>query len=121
MVFIYNYYLLFFSIIFKIILLQERAELMWGDDLPCISLATGASAMHKLRPQPSWDRTCTAGAAIGLLDELHLVSRFNSLGLDKQAEAVENGVDVLLASLTSRRVRMGRSITRTQRHHNDFC
>ncbi|KAI7747716.1 hypothetical protein M8C21_032983 [Ambrosia artemisiifolia] len=101
--------------------LKERADLIWGDDLPCISLSTGASAMHKLRPQPSWDRTCTAGAAIGLLDELHLVSQFNSLGLDKQAEAVENSVDVLLASLTARRVRMGRSITRRQRHHDDFC
>ncbi|GJY88954.1 DTW domain-containing protein [Tanacetum coccineum] len=99
---------------------QERADIVWGDDLPCISLTTGASAMHKLRPQPSWDRTCTAGAAIGLLDELHLVPQFNSLGLDKQAEAVENSVDVLLASLTARRVRMGRSITRTQRHYNDF-
>ncbi|KAJ0448040.1 putative DTW domain-containing protein DTWD2/YfiP [Helianthus annuus] len=101
--------------------LKERADLIWGDDLPCISLSTGASAMHKLRPQPSWDRTCTAGAAVGLLDELHLVSQFNSLGLDKQAEAVENSVDVLLASLTGRRLRMGRSITRRQRHHDDFC
>ncbi|KAJ0429618.1 putative DTW domain-containing protein DTWD2/YfiP [Helianthus annuus] len=73
------------------------------------------------RPQPSWDRTCTAGAAVGLLDELHLVSQFNSLGLDKQAEAVENSVDVLLASLTGRRLRMGRSVTRRQRHHDDFC
>lgn len=73
------------------------------------------------RPQPSWDRTCTAAAAIGLLDELHLVSQFNLLGLDKQAEAVENSVDVLLAALTARRLRMGRSITRTQRHHDDFC
>ncbi|PWA39455.1 DTW domain-containing protein [Artemisia annua] len=100
--------------------LKERADLVWGDDLPCISLTTGASAMHKLRPQPSWDRTCTAGAAIGLLDELHLVPQFNSLGLDKQAEAVENSVDVLLASLTARRVRMGRSITRAQKHYNDF-
>ncbi|KAL8267696.1 hypothetical protein R6Q59_001494 [Mikania micrantha] len=101
--------------------LKEQSYLRWGDDLPCISLATGASAMHKLRPQPSWDRTCTAAAAIGLLDELHLLSQFNSLGLDKQAEAVENSVDVLLASLTNRRIRMGRSITRRQRHHNDIC
>ncbi|KAJ0429619.1 putative DTW domain-containing protein DTWD2/YfiP [Helianthus annuus] len=29
--------------------LKERADLIWGDDLPCISLSTGASAMHKLR------------------------------------------------------------------------
>ncbi|KAK1425834.1 hypothetical protein QVD17_21195 [Tagetes erecta] len=101
--------------------LKERADLLWGDDLPCISLATGASAMHKLRPQPSWDRTCTAGAAVALLDELHFVSQFNSFGLDKQAEAVENSVDVLLTSLTGRRLRMGRSITRRQRHHSDIC
>ncbi|KAI3780674.1 hypothetical protein L2E82_10660 [Cichorium intybus] len=101
--------------------LKERADLVWGDDLPCISLTTGASAMHKLRPQPSWDRTCTAAAAIGLLDELHVVTEFKSLGLDKQAEALENSVDVLLASLTGRRLRMGRSITRRQRHHNDIC
>ncbi|KAJ9550238.1 hypothetical protein OSB04_014283 [Centaurea solstitialis] len=101
--------------------LKERADLTWGDDLPCISLTTGASPMHKLRPQPSWDRTCTAAAAVGLLDELHDVSQFSSLRLDKQAEAVENSVDVLLASLTARRLRMGRSISRAQRHHNDIC
>ncbi|XP_030546321.1 uncharacterized protein LOC115752318 isoform X2 [Rhodamnia argentea] len=30
--------------------LKEQAKMVWGeDDLPCISLATGASAMHKLR------------------------------------------------------------------------
>nr|XP_043624888.1 uncharacterized protein LOC122596385 isoform X2 [Erigeron canadensis] len=29
--------------------LKERADLVWGEDLPCISLTTGASAMHKLR------------------------------------------------------------------------
>ncbi|GKV36683.1 hypothetical protein SLEP1_g44786 [Rubroshorea leprosula] len=29
--------------------LKEQAKLIWGEDLPCISLATGASAMHKLR------------------------------------------------------------------------
>ncbi|CAI9299568.1 unnamed protein product [Lactuca saligna] len=101
--------------------LKERADLVWGEDLPCISLTTGVSAMHKLRPQPSWDRTCTAAAAIGLLDELHLVSEFESLGLNKQAEAVENSVDVLLASLTGRRLRMGRSITRRLGHHDDIC
>ncbi|KAI3736155.1 hypothetical protein L6452_15689 [Arctium lappa] len=105
----------------EIMAAQERADLAWGDDLPCISLTTGASPMHRLRPQPSWDRTCTAAAAIGLLDELHLVSQFSSLGLDKQAEAVENSVDVLLASLTARRLRMGRSISRAERHHDDIC
>jgi DTW domain-containing protein YfiP len=30
--------------------LKDHAKSVWGDeDLPCISLATGASAMHKLR------------------------------------------------------------------------
>ena len=30
--------------------LQEQAKLAWGEeDLPCISLTAGASAMHKLR------------------------------------------------------------------------
>ncbi|CAL5430457.1 unnamed protein product [Camellia sinensis] len=29
--------------------LKDRANEIWGEDLPCISLATGASVMHKLR------------------------------------------------------------------------
>ncbi|XP_058100534.1 uncharacterized protein LOC131245240 [Magnolia sinica] len=100
--------------------LKEHAELLWGDrDLPCISLSMpGVSVMHKLRPQPSWDRTCTAAAAIGLLSELHLLPAFSSLGLDKQAETVENGLDALLDALTARRLRMGRSITRRERSNN---
>nr|CAD1839232.1 unnamed protein product [Ananas comosus var. bracteatus] len=101
--------------------LKERWKLTWGDeDLPCISLSTlGASVMHKLRrPQPSWDRTCTAAAAAGLLSELHLRPQLSTLRLDKQAEAVEQALDFLLDSLTSRRLRMGRSITRRERHKN---
>ncbi|KVI04254.1 DTW-like protein [Cynara cardunculus var. scolymus] len=47
--------------------------------------------------------------------------KFSSLGLDKQAEAVEDSVDVLLASLTARRLRMGRSISRAEKHHDDIC
>ncbi|KAM7270690.1 hypothetical protein ACFE04_029904 [Oxalis oulophora] len=102
--------------------LKDQAKLVWGDeDLPCITLSTGASAMHKLRPQPSWDRTCTAAAAIGLLSELQGLPKFSSCGLDEQAEAVEDAVVVLLEALTARRVRMGRSITRKQRHNNDIC
>ncbi|XP_061357665.1 uncharacterized protein LOC133301969 isoform X2 [Gastrolobium bilobum] len=97
--------------------LQDQAKSVWGDeDLACLSLNPGASAMHKLRPQPSWDRTCTAAAAAGLLSELQLLPLFNSFGLDNQAEAVEHALTVLLEALTSRRLRMGRSITRKVRH-----
>ncbi|XP_064952611.1 uncharacterized protein LOC135607128 isoform X2 [Musa acuminata AAA Group] len=100
--------------------LKERWALTWGEEhLPCISLSTlGASVMHKLRPQPSWDRTCTAAAAAGILWELHLVPRLSIYGLDKQAEAVENALDVLLDALVQRRLRKGRSITRKERHNN---
>ncbi|VVA89853.1 unnamed protein product [Arabis nemorensis] len=102
--------------------LKDHAKLVWGDeDLPCISLATGASAMHKLRPQPSWDRTCTAAAAIGLLSEMSLLPKLSSYGLDKQADAVEEALVVLLDSLTGRRLRMGRSITRKVRNTISIC
>ena len=73
------------------------------------------------RPQPSWDRTCTAAAAIGLLSELQVLPQFSSYGLDKQNEALENAVDVLLEALTARRLRMGRSITRRLRHSSNIC
>ncbi|RDX68088.1 hypothetical protein CR513_52959, partial [Mucuna pruriens] len=99
--------------------LQDKAKSAWGDeDLACISLNPGASAMHKLRPQPSWDRTCTAAAGAGLLSELQLLPQFSSIGLDKQAEAVEHALAVLLNALTNRRLRMGRSIIRKVRHTN---
>ncbi|KAM5578128.1 hypothetical protein ABKV19_008447 [Rosa sericea] len=102
--------------------LKDQAKLVWGgEDFPCISLATGASAMHKLRPQPSLDRTCTAAAAIGLLSELHVIPEFRSHGFDKQAEVVEDALVVLLEALTNRRLRMGRSISRKVRHTSDFC
>ncbi|KZV58441.1 hypothetical protein F511_29376 [Dorcoceras hygrometricum] len=100
--------------------LQDRAKLIWGNELRCISLNTGASLMHKLRPQPSWDRTCTAAAAIGLLYELQHVQEFSSFELDKQAEAIEHSLEVLLEALTTRRVRMGRSISRRGRHSDDI-
>jgi len=73
------------------------------------------------RPQPSWDRTCTAAAAVGLLSELQLLPEFSSCGLDKQAEAVEDALVALLEALTARRLRMGRSITRKVRHSSDIC
>ncbi|KAJ6758085.1 DTW DOMAIN-CONTAINING PROTEIN [Salix koriyanagi] len=96
--------------------LKEKTKSVWGvEDLPCISLSAGVSTMHKLRPQPSWDRTCTAAAAIGLLSELQILPQFSSYGLDKQSEVLENAVDVLLDALTARRLRMGRSITRRLR------
>ncbi|KAI9177871.1 hypothetical protein LWI28_020132 [Acer negundo] len=102
--------------------LKEQAKSVWGDeDIPCISLNMGVSAMHKLRPQPSWDRTCTASAAIGLLSELQLLPEFSAYGLDEQAEAVEDALVVLLEALTTRRLRMGRSITRKARHNRDIC
>ncbi|KAL3332964.1 hypothetical protein AABB24_033163 [Solanum stoloniferum] len=101
--------------------LKDRYKLMWGEEeIPCITLNTGASLMHKLRPQPSWDRTCTAAAAIGLLDELHDLPNFVSYGLDKQAKALEDAVEVLFEALTTRRLHMGRSITRKQRHNRDI-
>lgn len=100
--------------------LKERWAATWDEkDPPCLSLSsTGASVMHKLRPQPAWDRTCTAAAAASLLLELHYHSELHSYGLDKHAEEIENALDGLLESLTSRRVRMGRSITRRERHNN---
>lgn len=73
------------------------------------------------RPQPSWDRTCTAAAAIGLLSELQLLPEFTFYGLDKPAEAVEDALVALLEALTTRRLRMGRSITRKVRHCRDIC
>ncbi|KAL2474622.1 DTW domain-containing protein [Abeliophyllum distichum] len=88
--------------------LQDRATCIWEQELCCLSLNTGVSLMHKLRPQPSWDRTCTAAAAIGLLYELYQLPEFSSFGLDKQAEAVGDALEVLLEALTNRRLRMGR-------------
>ncbi|PKA59078.1 hypothetical protein AXF42_Ash001171 [Apostasia shenzhenica] len=101
--------------------LKDGWAAAWGEkDPPCISLlSTGASVMHKLRPQPAWDRTCTAAAAASLLSELHGNPDLRSLGLDKQAEEVENALGILLEALTIRRLRMGRSITRRRRHNNN--
>ncbi|CAI9089409.1 OLC1v1023978C2 [Oldenlandia corymbosa var. corymbosa] len=101
--------------------LQDRAEVVWGEDLPCISLNAGVSSMHKLRPQPSWDRTCTAAAAVRLLDELELIPEFSSHGLRNQAIAIKDALEVLLEALTTRRLRMGRSISRKERHNASFC
>ncbi|KAF3332609.1 DTW domain-containing protein YfiP [Carex littledalei] len=100
--------------------LKERWSAIWGEeDLPCISLSSlGASVMHKLRPQPAWDRTCTAAASAGLLSELGLREELGGLGFDKQANTIENSLDILLDALTKRRLHMGRSITRKQRHNN---
>ncbi|KAL6604043.1 hypothetical protein ACP70R_044404 [Stipagrostis hirtigluma subsp. patula] len=97
--------------------LKERWTALWGEeDIPCISLSMlSASVMHKLRPQPAWDRTCTAAAAAGLLCELHMRPDLSTFELEKQAEAVECSLDILLDALTARRVRLGRSITRKQR------
>ncbi|XP_015694103.2 uncharacterized protein LOC102712736 [Oryza brachyantha] len=101
--------------------LKERWTAIWGEeDIPCISLSTlRASVMHKLRPQPAWDRTCTAAAAAGLLWELDMRSELSAFELGNQAEAVECSLDVLLDALTARRLRLGRSITRKQRHNRN--
>uniref|UniRef100_A0ACD5ZZ02 Uncharacterized protein n=1 Tax=Avena sativa TaxID=4498 RepID=A0ACD5ZZ02_AVESA len=101
--------------------LKERWTAIWGEeDIPCISLSMlSASVMHKLRPQPAWDRTCTAAAAAGLLSELHMRPELSEFDLEGQAEAVECSLDILLDALTARRVRLGRSITRKQRHRRD--
>ncbi|CAL5038648.1 unnamed protein product [Urochloa decumbens] len=101
--------------------LKERWTAIWGDEgIPCISLSTlSASVMHKLRPQPAWDRTCTAAAAAGLLWELNLRPELSMFEFEKQAEAVECSLDILLDALTTRRVRLGRSITRKQRHNRN--
>ncbi|KAM3211976.1 hypothetical protein ACQJBY_065218 [Aegilops geniculata] len=101
--------------------LKERWTAIWGEeDIPCISLSMlSASVMHKLRPQPAWDRTCTAAAAAGLLSELHMRPELSAFKLEEQAEAVECSLDILLDALTVRRVRLGRSITRKQRHRRD--
>lgn len=72
------------------------------------------------RPQPSWDRTCTAGAAISLLEELKQVPECSSFDLDKQAEAIDNALDVLYEGLVARRLRRGRSISRKERHNWDI-
>ncbi|KAF0904582.1 hypothetical protein E2562_035686 [Oryza meyeriana var. granulata] len=101
--------------------LKERWTAIWREeDIPCISLSTlSASVMHKLRPQPAWDRTCTAAAAAGLLWELDMRSELSAFEFGKQAEAVECSLDVLLDALTARRLRLGRSITRKQRHNTN--
>jgi len=76
--------------------------------------------LHKLnRPQPAWDRTCTAAAAAGLLWELNLRPELSAFELEKQAEAAECSLDILLDALAARRVRLGRSITRKQRHNRN--
>lgn len=78
-------------------------------------------AFWECRPQPSWDRSCTAAAAISLLYELHLVPKFSRHGLESQAEAMENALEALLEALTTRRLRMGRSISRKARRYNNIC
>ncbi|KAM0911500.1 hypothetical protein ACQ4PT_013419 [Festuca glaucescens] len=99
----------------------ERWTATWGEeDIPCISLSMlTSSVMHKLRPQPAWDRTCTAAAAAGLLSELHMRPELSEFDLEGQAEAVECSLDILLDAFTVRRVRLGRSITRRERHRRD--
>eukprot|EP01018_Ginkgo_biloba_P024090 Gb_08766 [translate_table: standard] len=96
---------------------EDHARAMWGEEsLPCVALShTNVSVMHRLRPQPSLDRTCTAAASIQLLSELNLIQELALHRLDQSAEALENSLGLLLDALSGRRQRMGRSIIRPQR------
>ncbi|XP_078439726.1 DTW domain-containing protein isoform X2 [Wolffia australiana] len=98
--------------------LKEQAKAAWGqDELPCLALNDlGVSPMHKLRPQPGWDRTCTAAAAMGLLSELDRRPELAPCRLDGPASALEQALDALLEALVARRKRMGRSVTRRERN-----
>lgn len=97
--------------------LKEHALAVWGgESLPCLALShSNLSVMHRLRPQPSLDRTCTAGAAVQLLYDLCLVQELELKGLDQSAKALENSLDLLLNALSGRRERFGKPIVRAQR------
>ncbi|KAF3779718.1 hypothetical protein EJ110_NYTH40720 [Nymphaea thermarum] len=96
--------------------LKDRAIKVWGEGLNTISLAIpSVSVMHKLRTQPSKDRSCTAAAAADLLTEMNQLPQLSSLGLHKSAEALNDTLESLLDALTGRRIRTGRSIARTVR------
>lgn len=97
--------------------LKEHAHAVWGgESLPCLALShSNLSVMHRLRPQPSLDRTCTAGAAVQLLYDLCVVQELEPKGLDQSAKALENSLDLLLNALSGRRQRFGKPIVRAQR------
>ncbi|CAN6444445.1 unnamed protein product [Victoria cruziana] len=94
--------------------LKDRATKIWGEGPNTISLAIpSTSVMHRLRTQPSKDRSCTAAAAADLLTELSQLPQLSPLGLHQSAEALNDTLESLLDALTRRRIRTGRSISRT--------
>lgn len=97
--------------------LKERASSVWGENgLSCLALSNSSlSVMHRLRPQPSRDRTCTAAACVQLLYELSSHRDLELKKLAQSAEALDDSLDLLLSVLSSRRQRHGKPIIRAQR------
>lgn len=95
---------------------QDRAKLTWDEQcIRSVSLSPERlSVMHRLRPQPSLDRTCTAAAAAQLLLELDLRKELIGCCLGKAADAIEEALQHLLNALTTRRQRVGRATFRTK-------
>ncbi|KAL3697494.1 hypothetical protein R1sor_011570 [Riccia sorocarpa] len=95
-------------------LLRERATSLWeGRSIPCVALSpTDVSPMHNLRPQPSTERTCTAGAAAQLLRELSVRQELAGLGLDRAAYVLDASLATLQDALVTRRRRVGRTTQR---------
>ncbi|XP_059074557.1 uncharacterized protein LOC131063330 isoform X2 [Cryptomeria japonica] len=100
--------------------IMDHAHAIWGDKgLSVIALShSNVSVMHRLRPQPSLDRSCTAGAAIQLLYDLIVHQELESKKLAQSAEALEDSLDLLLNALSSRRQRYGKPVIRAQRWKN---
>ncbi|KAL3682079.1 hypothetical protein R1sor_000101 [Riccia sorocarpa] len=94
--------------------LRERATSLWeGRSIPCVALSpTDVSPMHNLRPQPSTERTCTAGAAAQLLRELSVRQELAGLGLDRAAYILDASLATLQDALVTRRRRVGRTTQR---------
>ncbi|KAH9330775.1 hypothetical protein KI387_002883, partial [Taxus chinensis] len=90
--------------------LKEHAHAIWGEKgLSCVALSNSSvSVMHRLRPQPSLDRTCTAAAAIQLLYDLSVLQELELKKLAQSAEGLEDTLDLLLNALSSRRQRHGK-------------
>ncbi|KAL2610873.1 hypothetical protein R1flu_022565 [Riccia fluitans] len=94
--------------------LRERATSLWeGRSIPCVALSpTDVSPMHNLRPQPSTERTCTAGAAAQLLRVLSMRAELAGFGLEQSADILDESLATLQEALVSRRRRVGRNTQR---------
>eukprot|EP00250_Pteridium_aquilinum_P008498 c17994_g1_i1 orf=129-1337(+) len=94
--------------------LQSRAKATWQEQsMQSVSLSLDKlSVLHDLRPQPSLDRTCTAAAAAQLLRELDCREELGACKLGEAADALDKALKHLLEALTTRRIRVGRSVTR---------